>query len=295
MSLLSTLTAGSPVFLARVATIDATGRLRPVDEAHAQLIAASMNESGLIQPVVVRTDSTGNGLKLVVGGHRLRGADILSWDEIPAILIEATDDEARQIEIDENLARKELTVLERAEFLAERKRVYETLHPETAHGKAKKPKTEKAKVANLATFSRFSKDAANSTGLGERTIRRAVELAGRLAPDAIALIRGTKVADNQAQLKLLAELEPERQIAVAQAIADGASDIAKARVVAGFEPTGGAVREADQPLTKLEALLGRQWSLDQLRAAKAMIETKIAAAEAAAAVKPARAKKGGAE
>lgn len=61
--------------------------------------------------------SSGNGLKLVVGGHRLHGADILGWDEIPAILIEATDDEARQIEIDENLARKELTALERAEFL----------------------------------------------------------------------------------------------------------------------------------------------------------------------------------
>ncbi len=236
MSLLASLTAGSPVFLANVAAIDATGRLRPVDEAHAQLIAASMSESTLIQPIVVRTDASGNGLKLVVGGHRLRGAAILEWEDIPAILIEATDDEARQIEIDENLARKELTALERAEFLAERKRVYEALHPETAHGKAKKPKTERAKVANLATFARFSKDAANSTGLGERTIRRSVELAGKLAPKAVAAIRGTKVADNQAQLQALAELEPEQQLAVARAIAAGASNVAKAREAAGLVP-----------------------------------------------------------
>jgi len=290
MSLLASLTAGSPVFLASLAAIDATGRLRPVDEAHAQMIAASMNESGLIQPVVVRADVSGNGLKLVVGGHRLRGAAILGWDEIPAILIEATDDEARQIEIDENLARKELTALERAEFLAERKRVYETLHPETVNGKAKKPKTEKGKVANLATFARFSKDAAKSTGLGERTIQRSVELAGKLSPDAVALIRGTKVADNQAQLQALAELEPEQQAIVAGLIAaKAAGTIAKARVVAGLVPEGGAVREAERFLARIAPMLPRMSALD--------LETLIDMAKAELAgrrkpAKPARVQKG---
>ncbi|MDX3805122.1 MAG: ParB N-terminal domain-containing protein [Bosea sp. (in: a-proteobacteria)] len=293
MSLLATLTAGSPVFLASVAAIDATGRLRPVDEAHAQLIAASMNESTLIQPIVVRADASGNGLKLIVGGHRLRGANILGWEEIPAILIEATDDEARQIEIDENLARKELTALERAEFLAERKRVYETLHPETANGKAKKPKTEKGKVANLATFARFSKDAAKSTGLGERTIQRSVELAGKLSPDAIAAIRRTKIADNQAQLQALAELEPEQQKVVAGLIAtNAAGNIRKAREVAGFVPEGGAVREPERLLTKIEPMLPRM-SLADLQALAGMVAARIAAATPPA--KPARAKKGGAE
>lgn len=292
MSLLATLTAGSPAFLAKVSTIDVTGRLRPVDEAHAQLIAASMNESGLIQPVVVRNDPAGNGLKLVVGGHRLRGAAILSWDEIPAILIECSDEEARQIEVDENLARKELTALERAQFLAERKRVYEALHPEAAHGKAKRPKTEKGKVANLATFTRFSKDAAKSTGLAERTIQRSVELAGRLSPEAIALIRGTKVADNQAQLQALAELEPEHQVTVAGLIAaNAAGNVAKARVVAGFVPGGGAVREADRPLAKIEPMLMRM-SLADLQALAGMVAVRIAALTPPA--KPARAKKGGA-
>lgn len=290
MSLLATLTSGSPVFLAPLAAIDATGRLRPVDEAHAQLIAASMNESGLIQPVVLRRDASGNGLKLVVGGHRLRGATILGWDELPAILIEATDDEARQIEIDENLARKELTALERAEFLAERKRVYETLHPETANGKAKKPKTEKGKVANLATFARFSKDAAKSTGLGERTIQRSVELAGKLSLAAIAAIRGTKIADNQAQLQALAELEPEQQAVVAGLIAaKAASNVAKARIVAGFVPDGGAVRAVEMPLMRLEPIIARL-SLSELQTLSGMVAAQIAAKTPPA--KPARAKMG---
>ena len=292
MNLLDNLTAGSPVFLAPVAAIDASERLRPVDEAHAQLIAASMNESGLIQPIVVRANAAGNGLKLVVGGLRLRGASVLAWEEIPAIMIVCSDDEARQIEIDENLARKELTVLERAEFLAERKRVYETINPAAAHGKAKKPKTEKGKVANLATFARFSKDAAKSTGLGERTIQRSVELAGKLSPEAIALIRGTKVADNQAQLQALAAMEPEQQKVVAGLIAaNAAGNIAKARVVAGFVPEGGAVREPERLLTKIEPMLTRM-SLADLQALADMVAARIAALAPA---KPARAKKGGAE
>lgn len=280
MSLLAHLTAGSPVILASVSAIDATGRLRPVDPAHAQMIAASMNESGLIQPIVVRADASGNGLKLVVGGHRLCGAEINGWDEIAAILIECSDDEARQIEIDENLARKELTALERAEFLAERKRVYETLHPEVAHGKARRPKTDKQKVANFATFSRFSKDAAKATGLSERSVQLACALAASLSPEAVALIRGTKLADNQAQLQALAALDPAEQVTAAREVAQGrASNVAKARVSAGLVPAG-AVRPEDGPLVKLEALLARM-TPGQLRDALAMVQAKVAAADAA--------------
>jgi ParB family chromosome partitioning protein len=292
MSLLASLTAGSPVFLASVAAIDATGRLRPVDEAHAQLIAASMNESGLIQPVVLRADASGNGLKLVVGGHRLRSAEILEWDEIPAILIEATDDEARQIEIDENLARRELTALERAEFLAERKRIYEALHPETAHGKAKKPKKDdaKGKVANFATFRRFSKEAAKAADVSESTVQQAIALFGKLAPEAVTLIRGSDLAKKQSHLKALAALDPADQVKVAREIAEGrARNLDSARVSAGMVPAGGVVRPEDEPLARLDALLGRM-TPGQLEAAYRMIQSKLIAAKtpAAKAAKPKR-------
>ncbi|WP_336812309.1 ParB/RepB/Spo0J family partition protein [Bosea sp. MMO-172] len=292
MSILATLTAGSPLIMVDLSTIDTTDRLRPVTAANAQLTAASLNESGQIQPIVVRVHPEGNGLKLVAGGRRCAGAGLLGWEQIAAVLIECTDDEARLIEVDENLAREELTPLDRALFLAERKRVYEVLNPEAAHGKAKKPKTEKGKVANLATFARFSKDAAKSTGLGERTIQRSVELAGKLSPDAVALIRGTKVADNQAQLQALAELEPEQQKVVAGLIAaNAAGNIAKARIVAGFMPEGGAVREPERFLTKIEPMLPRMSARD-LETLIEMAKTELAGRRKTD--KPARATKGGA-
>jgi len=292
MNMLTMLAASSPLILADITSIDASGRLRPVDEAHARWIAASMNEGGLIEPIIVRLHPTGNGLKLVAGAHRLRGGQINGDAQIAAIMIEATDDEARQIEIDENLARRELTALERAEFLAERKRTYERLHPEAAHGKAKKPKKGAAspKDANFASFAAFAKDAAKQVGLSVRSVQLATQIASGLSPEAVDLIRGTRVADNQAQLQALAALEPEQQLAVAGLIAaNAAGNVAKARVVAGFVPPGGTVREEDRFLAKIEPMLPRM-SIADLQALVAMAQAQIAAKTPPA--KPARARKG---
>ena len=43
---------------------------------------------------------------------------------------------AEMAELDENLMRRELTVLQRAEMLARRKQLYEALHPEAKRGVA---------------------------------------------------------------------------------------------------------------------------------------------------------------
>lgn len=292
MDLLAALTAGSPMFLADLATIDTSDRLRPVTLENAQLTAASISEIGQIQPIVVRVHPNGNGLKLIAGGRRCAATAILGREQIAAVLVECTDDEARMIEIDENLAREELSPLDRAFFLAERKRVYEAMNPETAHGKAKKskrPKSEQDKVANIATFARFSKDAAKATGLSERTVQLACALASALSPEAVTLIRSTKLAANQAQLQALAAMEPADQVKIAREVSEGrASNVAKARISAGMMPSSGAVREEDQPLVRIEAQLLRL-SLQQLQAVVSMANARIALLTPAA-----KAKKGGA-
>jgi ParB family chromosome partitioning protein len=293
MDLLAALTAGSPLFLADLATIDVSDRLRPVTIANAQLTAASISELGQLQPIVVRVHPTGNGLKLIAGGRRCAAMAILEREQIAAVLVECTDDEARLIEIDENLAREELSPLDRAFFLAERKRVYEALNPETAHGKAKKPKkiSEAGKVANIAAFASFAKDAARQTGVSVKTISNAVALAAALSPEAVAIIRGTKLADNQAQLQALAALPAADQVTIAGLIAaNAATNVAKARVIGGFVPEGGAVRAVETPLMKLEPIVFRL-SLAELQALYGMVGGRIAALTPPA--KPAKAKKGG--
>jgi ParB family transcriptional regulator, chromosome partitioning protein len=221
--------------------IELRDRLRPVSNDDMLAVAASFAERGQDQPILLR--DLGNKalkLRLVAGAHRYTAAQYLAWTSMKAIVRTMSDEEALMAEIDENLIRRELTVLDRALALTQRKNAYEAAHPEAAHGKAKKPKKgEEDKVANLATFTtaRFTKDAAKKTGISERTIRRSVQLLSELDPQAIETLRLSPVADNQAQLFALASLEPEAQRKAATAIAGGeAKTIKSAQIVTGLLP-----------------------------------------------------------
>ncbi|MEC7796673.1 MAG: ParB/RepB/Spo0J family partition protein [Pseudomonadota bacterium] len=196
----------------KIAQIDASERLREISEAHAQVIAASMLEhekaGGRRQLQPVELVQRGDGYRLVFGAHRLRAHQINGWDEIDAEIVTLTDAGLRLREIDENLIRHELTALDRARFLAERKRLYEALNPASKHGGDRRPE----QVAIMATCS-FGEDIAEKTGLSYRTIARAVALIENLAPAAIARLRDTPLASNQAALETLSKQPHERQLA----------------------------------------------------------------------------------
>lgn len=196
----------------RVADIDASERLREISEAHAQVIAASMREheesGGRRQLQPVELVQRGDGYRLVYGAHRLRAHQINDWEEIDAEVVSLTDAQLRLREIDENLIRHELTALDRARFLLERKRIYEALNPAAKRGGDRRSD----QTANMAVWS-FSADIAEKTGLSERTVFRACSLAEKLAPEVVARLHDTPLASNQAALEALAKQPPARQVA----------------------------------------------------------------------------------
>jgi ParB family chromosome partitioning protein len=211
--------------------IDASGRLRPADPARVAAQAVMFEDDGQLQAIEVRP--RGDGFKLTFGLHRLEAAKQLGWVTIRAVEKDRSEPEARLAEIDENLGRNELSAIDRAIFLAERKRVWEKLHPETRQGAAPKGKN---KVAKLATFTqRFTADVAERCGLSERTVRRACQLADDLG-ELIAVLRGTPLADNQAQLFALARLDPAQRRRVAKLIGSGeAPSLSAALSAAGLK------------------------------------------------------------
>jgi len=196
----------------RVADIDASDRLREISEAHAQVIAASMLEheaaGGRRQLQPVELVQRGDGYRLVYGAHRLRAHQINGWGEIDAEVVSLTDAQLRLREIDENLIRHELTALDRARFLLERKRIYEALNPAAKRGGDRRSD----QTANMAVWS-FSADIAEKTGLSERTVFRACALAEKLAPEAVARLHDTPLASNQAALETLSKHPHGRQMA----------------------------------------------------------------------------------
>jgi ParB family transcriptional regulator, chromosome partitioning protein len=244
----------------KIADIDANaeGRLRPVDRDHSEFLAISIKEIGVEHPIVVRpTPDATKPYQLVIGGHRLDAFSMLGWTELEVgkhvVIREMSDDQAKLAEIDENLARHELNALDRALHLQERKRIYEAIYPETAHGKARKS----GKTQTLGLFREsFSRQAAKKIGLSKSAVELAVKLASDLDPDAIKALRGTKIERNQKELLAIAALDPEQQRTVAGLIGAGAAKTSQqAKITAGL-----AEATAPDPQGRLYAALVEAWN-----------------------------------
>lgn len=220
-----------------LANIDPTSvvvsrRLRMVDGAWVEAIAASIEQKGQDTPIQVRRNG-GGLLHLVAGAHRLEACKRLGV-EVRAEVIVCSELEARLIEIDENLFRRELGALDRAVFLAERKKVYEEMFPETRRG-GKNQHTQNLLTDKMS----FSKETAQRVGLNERSIRRAISIAEAIPEDVRKRLVGTKAADSQSDLLFLASLDASMQRKALTLFTDGSAKSLKAAVAkidGGEEP-----------------------------------------------------------
>ena len=85
------------------------------DEDEIAELAASIQEVGLLQPVVVRTDPTdASAYELIMGERRLRACQLAKLKQIPAIIRETTDNKMLLDALIENLHRVQLNPLEEA-------------------------------------------------------------------------------------------------------------------------------------------------------------------------------------
>lgn len=234
-----------------VDSIDIGDRLRVVDDDYAQLLASSIEDVGLMQPIEVGKKTAKGRYALIAGAHRLTAFRRLGLAEIPAVVVTASKLQAQLREIDENLMRRELTPLDRATFLAKRKEVYEALHPETAHGGDRKS-DQVAKSGDL--ISRFTAEIAAKLDLSERSVQRAIQRFSRIAPDVRDRIATTWLARKGAMLDAIAAQEPALQRAiVAQLLA---AEGAPKTVAAALERIHGA---AAAPKAGGEASLFKAW------------------------------------
>ncbi len=87
------------------------------DEGALAQLAQSIQQTGLMQPVVVRvTPGTGSkGYELIVGERRWRAAKLAGLEQIPALVRELTDHQIAEWALVENLQREDLNPIERAE------------------------------------------------------------------------------------------------------------------------------------------------------------------------------------
>ena len=164
--------------------------------------------------------------------------EYLHYGEIRANILDVDEVHALLIEIDENLQRAELTELQRSQHITERKRIWESLHPQTKHGKnpgAGRGKGKKAPVYredNLSSLQSHDSDAsvvptlrafvdetAVRTQVNAKTIQRSARIGEKICRPAQDLLVGTRIEDNQAELlRLAAVKDTDQQVAIATLI-----------------------------------------------------------------------------
>lgn len=212
-----------------VADVVVRDRLRPVSEAGVEALIASINEIGVMKDAIhVRKHYTGE-FRLLAGAHRLAAAERLGWDEIEAkVWTDVTDDWARLIEIDDNLAGAEMNALDTAVFLATRKVVYERLHPET---RADAFKGNRHTGSLAAELSSFASTISEKMGITDRQVRKIIAAGSRLGPDEIRQLRLAPRPVTLADLQAISGIgeAPERYDVVRQLATGEAKSAAAAR------------------------------------------------------------------
>jgi ParB family chromosome partitioning protein len=87
---------------------------RMFDEAALEELAASLKNQGVLQPILVRKDGRG-GYRIIAGERRWRAAQRAGLKDVPALVKEASDAEAYELALVENIQRQDLSPLEEAE------------------------------------------------------------------------------------------------------------------------------------------------------------------------------------
>jgi ParB family chromosome partitioning protein len=113
------------------------------DEAEIADLADSIRAHGILQPLVVRR--SGEGFELIAGERRLRAAQAADWRQVPVQIRAVDDRQMAELAIVENVQRKDLNAIEKAESFQRYINQYQCTQEELAG----RVQVDRSTVANL--------------------------------------------------------------------------------------------------------------------------------------------------
>jgi ParB family transcriptional regulator, chromosome partitioning protein len=149
------------------------------EEAKLEELAASIREHGVVEPILVRRD--GERYRILAGERRWRAAQRAGLQEVPAILRDASDREAFELALVENLQRADLNSIEEAE-------AYDVLvrdHGLTQDEVARRVGKERSTVANSLRLLKLPEEVRDAVREGQLDMGHARALLALEGPEAI--------------------------------------------------------------------------------------------------------------
>ena len=159
------------------------------DERLLDELAQSIAASGVVQPVVVRPIGDGR-YQLITGERRLLASRKAGKETIPAIVRQASDEQAMEMTVVENLQRADLNPMEQA-------RAYQRLSQEfkmTQEQMALRTGKDRASVANFLRLLRLPEETQTSVEAGHLTFGHARTLLALESPERIRSAAGKVIA-----------------------------------------------------------------------------------------------------
>jgi len=154
------------------------GKYQPrgsLDPAALETLARSIEQSGLMQPVVVRALSGEPGrYELIAGERRWRAMDRLGKVEIPAIVQVVDDRQAAELSLIENLQREDLNPMDRASALRRLADEFSMTHQDLAS----RVGLDRATVSNLLRLNELDAATAGHVRTGAISMGHAKVLLG---------------------------------------------------------------------------------------------------------------------
>lgn len=201
-------------------------RKRPLNGEKVAGLQASMAEVGLLQPIVI-TERFG----LVAGRHRLEAARRLGWGSVAARVAPLDGLRAELAEIDENLMRNELTVLEQGEHLLRRSWILEALGERARPSPGTNQYTTNKEVGETVSPTKTTAVIAGEIGLGERSAQQRLQIARDLDEEVKEAIAAEPIANRTREMLDLSRLEPEeqRRVVAVEGVKEGRTSVRFAR------------------------------------------------------------------
>ncbi len=168
-------------------------------------LRASLQTSGLLQPVVVRP--AGDSFELISGERRFRAATQLGWKEIPALVRPADERTMLTLALIENLQRTDLNAIEEARGYQKLQEEFQLTHQQISDAVGK----DRSTVTNLLRLLTLPDEVQVLLEQGQLTIGHAKALLalathrqiGQLAADVVA--DGLSVRETERRVRSLSE------------------------------------------------------------------------------------------
>jgi ParB family transcriptional regulator, chromosome partitioning protein len=150
------------------------------DDAALEELATSIAATGVVQPILVRPMGDGR-YQLIAGERRLMASRKVGKETIPAVVKPASDEQAMEITIVENLQRADLNPMEQARAFDRLGREFQMTQEQMARRTGK----DRASVANFLRLLRLPTEIQNKVEGGQLSFGHARTLLALESPDAI--------------------------------------------------------------------------------------------------------------